>query len=399
MALVSMAVCPPALAGDWSLESTISEKVDFNDNYGMNEKSNGVVLGSITDVYGDLIYLTRDSRFDLIADIVARKYWGPGDEDVVDGILPRFESRYHQDFKRGSFDLGTYYAEQEISGNDTLDVDERTPPSTKRNFGGNFGFGRIVGRRDNLYWANSVAQTLYEDNSRGTDNQSLDSSLTWTRRLTKRVDRKLTAGVNYLTYDNAGDVEKVIYRSRADFTAILSPRLKANAGGGVNLINSFETITPTPPLTPYRDSNLDYGLSADAGFDYQLKTTTISGYARYGLSQGTFGELQTQASVGLSIAERINERSTVSLTATAKMVTSDTSGIPGIGGNNGSGGSHGFSVSSLYKVDLTDEWELQAGYKWTLKQTDKGIPMSPTTSTATSNDVFLQLTRNFVVFP
>ena len=109
LALMSMSACQPALAGDWSLESTISEKVDFNDNYGMGVKSNGVVFGSITNVYGDLAYLTHDSRFDLIADIVARKYWGPGEEDVLDTILPRFESRYHQDFKRGSFDLGEFF--------------------------------------------------------------------------------------------------------------------------------------------------------------------------------------------------------------------------------------------------------------------------------------------------
>lgn len=374
LALMSISAAPSAWAGDWSLQSRISEKADFNDNYGLNVDSSGNVYGSVTDVYGDLIYLTHDSRFDLIGDIVARKYWGPGDEDILDGFLPRIESKYHEDAKRMSFDVDAYYAQQEVSAANALDVASGTSPSTKRNFGGSFGIGRKLGPRDSLYWANTVARTAYD--GEGIDNRSLDSSLSWTHRLTKLVDRKLTIGANALNYDAPDNPDKKVYRGRVDFTATLSPRLLAYVGGGVNLTK-----------TDVANSKLEYGLLADAGFTYNLKTTTISGSANYGQSQGTFGELQTQASLGLSVSEKINDRSTLSVGVAAQMVKGDSGGT----GSTASGDTFGVSISPAYKYLLTDEWDLQAGYNWRLKDSDEG--------TAQSNEVFLQLTRNFTAIP
>ena len=378
LAVMAFSASQPARAGDWSVESRISEKGDFNDNFGMDPVSEGVVFGSITDVYGDFIYLTHDSRFDLIGDIVARKYWGPGDSGIIDGFRPTFETKYHKSGKLTSFDFGAKYAEQDVSSNDALDISSGTASTTKRVYSANFGIGRTLGRRDTLYFANSAVRTVFDGD--GTDNLSLDSSLSWTRRLTKRLDRKFTAGVNHLSLEDLPNTEKYVYRARVDFTADVSKRLEVHAGGGVNLVNIHKTDLGRP-----RDSSFDLGYLADAGFAYQLKTTRISGSATYGLNQGTLGDLQNQANASLSVSEQINDRTTLALTATAQMFSA--AGATGTGGAK----TYGFNISPTYKVLLTDEWDLLAGYKWSLKDSDLG--------TARSNDVFLQLTRNFTALP
>ena len=358
------------------MESVLIMKGDFNDNYGLNPSSNGYVLGEITDLTSDFIYETHDSRFDLIGNIVARGYAGPGQADAPDVVLPRIQTKYHKGGKRTAIDIGASYALQRLNANDALDVTGNGGTSNQHLFNANMSVAQKLGPRDTLTWANTAARSIFD--GAGTDNFSVDSALSWNRRLTKRTDGTLLVGVNWLTLEDDSNTEKIVYRTKASLSSQLSKRLMFRAGAGVNLTDSRQTVSGS------RMSDLKTGLLADLGLDYQLKTTKISLAADYGLQQGTFGDLQTRANASLNIAQEINERSSAALSITGQMVQS-------AGSSSTSDAIFGLYISPTYTVSLTDEWDMTAGYKFSLKDNVGG--------TAVSNDVFVSLTRDFVVMP
>ena len=374
-----------AVAGDWSLESVISEKLDFNDNYGLDPESPGFVLGSVTNVTGDLIYLTPDSRFDLIGNLVGRYYTGPGDGSISDVILPRLEAKYNKHGKRTDIDLNAYYALQRFTANEALDVNSTSGETIQHVVRANASVMRKLDNRNSLTFTNSAVRTIYD--GVGTDNLSLDSGLAWNRRLTKRTDGTLSFGANWLALENDTDTDKFVYRANASVSTQLSSRSVFYVGAGVNFVDTHKT---DPGAS--RQSDLTNGFTGNIGWDYQLKTTKISLSADYGLQQGTLGDLQNRANARASIDHQINELSSVSLAITGQFIQSESPQETDLAGTGSGGGSIlGFNVSPSYRRVLTDEWSMSAGYKFSLKDTNEGIGVS--------NNVFVSLTKDFVVIP
>ena len=362
----------PVVAGDWSIESRLSERIDFYDNYRIRTESSGEVYGSETGVFADFIYKTPDSRFDFISDLVARKFAGPGKEDALDGFFPSFVTSYNKDGKRTFLDLGAFYNFQSLPAVDTLDTETAESNSTRHNFGGNIDLTRKINALNSITFANS-AQTSVFDGS-GTDNFSFNSALSWNRGLSKRTDSTLTSGFGLLELSDDESTDRYTYRLRADVTSRRSKRLTVRAGGGATLVNSYKTDRLGSSSS--RTSSMDLGGLADLGLDYRLKTTTVSLNASYGLQPGTFGDLQTRASVALLVNKAINSRSSIAFAATAQIIDQGTSSL---------------SVAPTYTVALTDEWSFNAGYRFTLKDSDDG--------TAMANNAFLSLSRDFVLLP
>jgi len=84
------------------------------------------------------------------------------------------------------------------------------------------------------------------------------------------------------------------------------------------------------------------------------------------------------------VNKQINERS--SLAFIAAVQASESAGDTG-----DSGKVYGLSIGPTYTLALTDEWDFQAGYRYSLKDRQEG--------TATSNNVFMSLSRDFVAQP
>ena len=83
-ALFCLALSPaPALAWDWSLDSTMSELVELNDNQFMRTMLAGGTLGSYTTVTANALARTETSRLTVDANVGYRKYWGPGPRALI----------------------------------------------------------------------------------------------------------------------------------------------------------------------------------------------------------------------------------------------------------------------------------------------------------------------------
>ena len=384
----------PARAGDWSVESRIGARTEFDDNYELLVDSNGYVFATTAEVLGDFIYKTDRSRLDLIAYIAAQDFLGPGADTLTNNVFPRFDARYRLGGKQTDIELAASYSLEYLpaaaTGNSIVPpADDDTPPpqdvgvvdsstDTIRNtLSAGGSLTHRINVRNSLVFAASAAKTTFQ--GEGTNNFSTDASLAWNRRLTKSTDGSLIFGFDYLSLEDDEQTDRYFYSTRAVVSSKLSKRLSASAGAGVNLVNSYQT-----DLGDNRDSKVDLGYSLDAGFDYRLKTLSIGLKASYGLQPGTLGDLENQTSVFLQASKTINERSNVSLVAGAESVESFSSG-------GSSDSTYGLVLASTYSLALTDEWNFQAGYRFRLEDSDGG--------TATSNNVFLSLSRNFVAIP
>src|SRR4051812_29586413 len=84
-----------ALAYDWSINSTLSQSVEFNDNQFLRTSPAGSV-GSYTSITGNAQARTPTSRFDFDGDGTYRKYWGPGAEGIpqTEFLNYGFKGRY-----------------------------------------------------------------------------------------------------------------------------------------------------------------------------------------------------------------------------------------------------------------------------------------------------------------
>lgn len=388
---VSACVLAPALAlvggsahaGDWSIESRISEQVDFFDNYGLDLDPNGYVIASTTDFYSDFNYLGHDQEFNLIGDIVARGYVGPGSDDLSNNLSPRLEANYHKWGKRTDISLGSYIAREYIPALQQADIVDPSAPSTattRYSFGVNSTVAYKVSARNTVKFSNSASWLQYTES--GDDRRTLDSSLSFSRRLTKRTDGDLSVGVNWMTAQDEAETEQLIYRVRGGLSSKLSKRTNASFGAGVNLLNTEKTDLLAPGLP--RTSSSKLGFLADAAINYQLKTLSIALSASYGLQPGVLGDLQNRAVLSLSVNKQINERSSLVFIATAQASEN-------VDDTGDSGKVYGLSVGPTYTLALTDEWDFHAGYRYSLKDRQEG--------TATSNNVFISLSRDFVAQP
>ena len=361
-ALIACAVVTvsPALAGDWSFSGRASDRLDIFDNYGLLPNSAGYVIRDSLGLTGDFSYTTHISRFDIIGDIVANGYAGPGSGNLNNGIFPKLSTKYHQDGKRTSFDLGAQYAYVFLPAEDDFDPETgllvEQDASARHSFGANFGVQHKVDRLNVVSYTASATSNMYT--GAGVDNFSFNNLLTWNHVLSKRLNTNASLGVKLTESDDLANTQTLIYSGKVGLSAKLTKRLNGNVGVGVNVLSSQkgDLLLPGAP----RSTKTSIGYSANAGFQYSLKTFSLGGNASYGLQSTTLGGVQNNFAIGLNASKAINERSSISAAASAQFISSTTK-------NDGSSTISRYSFGPTYSYQLTKDWDFSAGYKFTLR--------------------------------
>lgn len=378
--LVAAAILPQtglrASAGDWSLESRLTGRAEFDDNYELVANPKGWVFVSTEDIYSDFIYTGKTSRLDLIADIVAQQFEGPGSADLENNVFPSLGVKYLKTGKRTDFAADAGFSVQQLSATEQIDngisIVETTSNTIKTSYSTDASLTHRFDLRNALVLSAAAAQTTYQ--GAGDNNTDLNASLAYKRRLTKVTDGALTFGFEDLKLEDDANTDRRIYGVNASVAAKLNNRLNVDFGAGVNVVDSHQTEIAPGGTSRTSDTVIGYAFNADLG--YTLKSTTIRLGAGYGLSPSSLGDLQNEARVFAEVGHQINERSAISLSTGVESV----SAISGGGDDN----FDGFYISPTYTFALTEKWSLQAGYRYLLKRTKE--------DTLTSNNVFLSLT-------
>jgi hypothetical protein len=368
-----------AIAGDWSLDSKFSESANFNDNYLLSSNSKGAVFGSITDLYFDLSQRSYDHRFDFIGDVKYQNYWGPGENDVIDGFTPRLQLKFNQKGKTTNLDLSASYARENTSGVDVLDPANLSRDLIRNNLSIDAALTETLNAIDSIGFSTSLNDVIYDNaGSSATPSVTTDLSAFWNHRLTKQIDLKSSVGLNLVSLEDQFNTTRLTYRLREDVTAQISKTLKFKAGAGLRMLN--QGVDGVFPFFAQDITSTSVGWFGDANLDYTYKRGMLSASASFALEPGVLGDLQNRTTFGVAGDYNINQVSKLGLGAQYRITSLPSSSNQNV-----------FTISPTYTYRFTDKWSLQTSYRWTYQDGGNGVIQS--------NSVFLSISNSMVLDP
>jgi hypothetical protein len=389
-----------AFALDWSIRTTESETVEANSNQFLRT-SPAASLGSYSTLTANAEARTPTSKFDLDADGSYKKYWGPGVDGLSSeflnyGVRGRYEAKEKINFDREYVEGAWRQQSTALALLSDLGV-----ATTARGFidrvTATGGIDRSVTALDSLSLLATATRTSYEPTSGGTPFTDASARGTWRHRVSSITALTASSEVELLNYDNAFNTRLQIYRNQVGVDATLSPVLSFRGNvGAINLITDggVGTSATGGAATPISSTAADW--IGNAVLTYRLlKSTTLTLTASQSIGPSIVGSLFKRDSVGLSLAQTINARSTLSFSADMNRQISTTT-------------TDYASASVSYGYNFTREWTAQLSYRYLHRFASSGtaifdpITGTPTVSgvgPANSNSILLVVSHNYLVLP
>jgi hypothetical protein len=366
-------------AGDWSLEAKTTSKTDLNDNYYLLPASDGLVFGNFSNLSVDLIHKSAIDRFDLMGDLGYQNYFGAVHPSSQNRFLPRIAAKYHLSGKTDTIDLGAGYSFSDLNTIDPLDPIGLNRNITRHTISANASYSKTLTPTLTIGTSASLQDVIFSDVGVGANpytSASLSSVLKY--RLTKTTDFTTSLGGQWQSIDDAQNSLNSSYFLRSDLTSQLQNNLSISIGGGPRFgINYFDNVLV--PLNP-RMSSSSLGWLADAKLNYKFKEGSIAATVSRSVDPDVLGNLQSRNTFSLSASQAINEDSSFDVSAQYRI----SSNIAAVDQKT-------FVFAPVYRYRLAREWSMAAGYTFTW--TDGGA------GAARSDDVFLSVSRSFVVNP
>ncbi len=401
VAILIMGIAP-VVAGDWSDNIVLGHTSAFNDNPSLAVHSNGYVFTESEQFTNDLIYTMPDGKFDILGSLTRNDYFGPGAGTARDVFLPSIQAHLNKFGPRTTFDLTARYAFEQVPFLDNSIYDNCTPipgtvlldcdgvitdpvpnfsNGTKHSLSSQAVLTYALDERDSLTWTNSLGRKLYTKNA-GSTATTYSSQLGFDRKLTKRNDGNFSLGFDWLDVNNPARLDRYVLSAKGKVTSHLTNRVTMHTGAGLSWINlALDDVAL--PGTP-RSTRASWTANANLGFDYLLNETTSLSINEYVTAvQQTNNKFLNRYTTSMDMSHQISERSSLD-------VTSGVTFAEAIGAK-GKETIFSFNVSPSYSLKLTPHWTLGAAYKFALRKSSAG--------TATSNNVNVSLTKDFVANP
>lgn len=366
-------------AGDWSLEARTTSKGDLNDNYYLKPVSDGFVFGSLSNINVDLIHKSAIDRFDLIGDLGYQSYFGAVQSSSPNKVLPRIAAKYHLSGKTDTIDLGAGYFFSDVSAIDPLDPIGLNRNLTRHTLSANAAYSKALSPRLTIGSAASFQDIVFSDKGVGVNPYTSTNLSTFLKyRLTKTTDFKATLGGQWQSIDDPQNSLNSSYYLRGDISSQIEKNLTVSFGAGPRVgINYLDDVfAPSHP----RISSDSFGWVADASLNYAFKSGSISASTSHSVDPDVLGNLQSRDTFSLAATQAINEESQFDVSAQYR-VSNSVAAID----------QRTFVFAPVYRYRLAREWSMAAGYTFTW--TDGGA------GTGHSNDLFLSVSRSFVLSP
>jgi hypothetical protein len=395
----AMVLSQPAHSGDWSNESLWSEKLDFLDNVYLTPSGAKNVFSASTYLKTNFIYNSPDTKIDLLADVLAPHYFDYGPVSDFKYSTVHLLASLEKNSQLTNLKYSTSYARlaerfvntaqydncDPIIGTTLVDCDgeiidtaKAANGSVKHVFRANMAGKRLLNERNSITWNSGAAVTDYEDNT-GTNSVTFNSQAAFIRRLTKRTTGKLEVFSSWQEIDNAQHSRRLNHVLSLRLDSERSERLTLHNETGIGLINTDQIDLADPALS--RASNDNYRLYFLTGADYQISATTaLKMSAQYTAQELDGPGWRHKLDTNLSLTEQLNERATLTLASNLLLSRSSGSGVAAKEFVN-------FNISPSLDYRLTPTWTVDAGYKFTIKDSSVG--------TATSNELYMSVAHKF----
>jgi hypothetical protein len=414
-ATIAAAVCASlssicAFAADWSLNATLSETTELNDNQWMRSMLAGGTLGSYSTIFANAVARTPTSRLLLDGDFTYTKYWGPGTvgipltETIAGGGHAGYETFGNDPANRQYVDGSWHTSSTQLAILSDLGI---LTPTT-----GNINIATVRGGIErNLsasdFVALSARSTLsyYDPASVGTQFLDTAGNVSWKHRLNRIASISINSDAEWLSYDNAQKTNTIILRNTAAVDVAVSPLIDVHASAGAAYIEvNQQGLLATPvPVAPFSTGTLGSASGSAVGFigdmlvTYRmLKSTTLSFTASQSVGPSVVGSLFATDAVGTGLIYSINQLSTLSLSANYSRLTS--------------GGVTDFISASIgYNRQLARDWNANLTYRYLHRSATSGaistfdpvtgFPLISGSAPAQSNAIILTVSHNASILP
>jgi hypothetical protein len=405
--LACLSLAPsPALAWDWSLDSTLSEAVELNDNQFMRSMLAGGTLGSYTTVTANALARTETSRLTIDANVGYRKYWGPGTEGVSQtesnslGVNARYETwgknNSDREWLTGNFSqsstLVAVLGDLGFTTNAHGNVDRTA-------VGG--GIQRSLSALDTISMSATSSLTTYDPASSGTEFTDSSVTGTWRHQVSPLTTVSATSQFEWLSYDTTPHSDILLFRNTAAFETSVTRLLSYGGNVGVNYSSSqggTSPFAPSPVATTASTGGSNVGFIGDAHAIYRiLKNTTLNLFVSQSVSPSVIGTLTKRSTLHAGLTQIINFRSSIS-------VAGDLSRQTSFGTTNDF-----LSGSVSYSYLLARDWNASLTYRYLhrtattggtlLLDPVTGFPIVGGTGPASSNSIMAVLSKHTNIVP
>lgn len=403
-----------AWAVDWSLNSTLSQSVELNDNAFMRTMLAGGTLSSYSTITTSAMARTPTSRFNIDADVSFQKYFGPGTEGIPqtesfnNGVHAHYETSGKNSGDREYLDATWRRQNTAFALLSNLGVQTNVGGSTE-SIGLSGGLDRALTSRDTVSLSARSSYSFFEPSGGGTSFTDTTVSGSWRRQVNPLTTLSLSSELERLDFSNSQNTVETISRNTAGIDAALTPLLSFRGTAGVVYVNVergsslLAPIVTSPTGSISTASGSASGFIGDALLTYKmLKDTTFTLSAGQTVSPSVVGSLVKLTTARAGVTRTINSKSTLSFYADAsRQNTGSTTDF--------------LSASVIYSYLLTREWNLQLSYRYLHRVASMGsttassLVFDPTTGVpivtasglgpASSNSVLMVLSRSFTILP
>ncbi len=356
---VCLSVVPSgAYAVDWSLNSTLSQTVELNDNPFLRAVAAGT-LSSYSTVLANATARTPTSKFLFDGSIGYQKYWGPGidggpSENLTGGANLHYETYGKNNSDRQYLDAGWHRQSTAFALLGQLAIVTNTRGFLDTTTVGG-GIDRSITALDTVSLSAHSTYTSYDPGTGGTPFIDTSTNGTWRHRVNSIASLTASSDAEFLHFDNVLNTDITILRENVGVDATLSPLLSFRGTAGVAYVQT-ERGSPAfslPSSVPNASSSGSIaGFITNAVLTYKMfPDTTLSLTGIRSISPSAVGSLVELTSIGAGLTRNVNSRQTLSFAADASRTTS-------------SGTTSDFlSGSIVYSYLLTKEWTGQLSYR------------------------------------
>jgi hypothetical protein len=409
--LLGLSVIPSgANALDWSLNSTLSETVEANDNPFLRAVAGGA-LSSYSNIIANAVARMPDAKFAFDGNVSYQKYWGPGvdgapSENLGGGAHLLYQLNGKTDGDREYVEAGWHRQSSAFALLGQLGVvtNARGFIDTT-NVGG--GIDRSLTARDNVSLAVHSTYTSFDPGTGGTPFLDTLANATWRHRISPIATLIGSSDAEFEHFDNTLNTDIMILRETAGFDATFSPLLSLRGMAGVAYLQT-ERGSPAFSINPATTPNASAsGSLADfignMVLTYKMfRDTTLTLNADQTIAPSTVGSLIKSTSAGAGLSYQVNSHQTLSFATSLSRTTS-------------AGATSNFLSGSItYSYLLTKEWTAQLSYRHLHEFANSGttptgfivdplsgipIPVLSGTGPIDSNSIMVVVTRSVSILP
>lgn len=369
----SGAMTTQAFGSGWSLNSSLTERVEFSDN--INQSSTGAkdAYGSTTSLktalgwQGSRRTVKVNSSFDI------RRFYGPGASPDLDTFNHSHKFEYSVKRKTTKYSYSLSHSIRDVTSSELeetgfltrIDNNQITSKAT-------FGINHDVNSRLKLSLSGSASSIDFENTGTNvTPHTKYNLSGSLIQKLGKNITGTLSMGAGFYSADDLFNSETRTYRFTGRLATTFSHRLSAHIQAGVILTEKYKDATSTSVAS----SSDTMGNLFNIGVVYKMKRTTLTFSAASNVSASLTGGTQSTTRVGFNISHKVNNLSNINLSVSTSQNDTSTS----------------MSISPSYSYRFAKKWNANLGYIYR-QQDSNGV-------SSMSNKVYFNVTRSFTQLP